>query len=54
MNKNKEVGLSPGEIDSKIKDLKNLMKAAAKDLRFEEAAQVRDEIKLLEEARLIL
>ena len=44
--------LSPEDLDQKIQDLKQLMKAAAKDLQFEEAAKIRDEMKMLEEYRL--
>lgn len=44
--------LSPAAIDEKIKELKLEMKALAKELNFEEAARVRDEIKTLTEARL--
>jgi excinuclease ABC subunit B len=39
-------------IDKKIENLKEEMKIAAKDLRFEDAAKMRDEIKVLTEARL--
>lgn len=41
-------------IDAKIKQLKESMKRAAKELRFEEAASMRDEIKKLTEWRLML
>tara|TARA_R110002072_G_scaffold276051_1_gene437504 strand:+ start:244902 stop:246896 length:1995 start_codon:yes stop_codon:yes gene_type:complete len=46
--------LSLETIDKKIKELKQEMKYASKDLRFEEAAQMRDEIKELTEAKLLL
>lgn len=45
--------LSPEKIDNRIKELKLLMKEYAKELRFEDAAKVRDEIKELTEARLM-
>lgn len=45
--------LSPEKIDHRIKELKLLMKEYAKELRFEDAAKVRDEIKELTEARLM-
>lgn len=48
-----KVQLSPKAIDEKIAELKAEMKFLAKELKFEEAAQVRDEIKQLTEARLI-
>ncbi|MCB9061624.1 MAG: excinuclease ABC subunit UvrB [Halobacteriovoraceae bacterium] len=55
--KNKKRGLS-GEIsleniDEKIITLKKQMKEAAKELRFEEAADIRDQIKILTEAKLM-
>jgi len=49
-----EQNLSPEAIDDKIKELKVLMKQAAKDLQFEEAAKMRDEIKNLSELRLMI
>lgn len=48
------MSLDVDSLDKKIKDLKLEMKQAAKDLRFEDAASIRDEIKELTEARLIL
>ncbi len=45
--------LSPAAIDQKIDELKKEMKLQAKDLNFEEAARIRDEIKQLNEARLL-
>lgn len=41
-------------IDKKIKELKMDMKIASKELRFEDAAKMRDEIKELTEAKLLL
>ena len=41
--------LSVEEIISKIKELEEEMKLAAKDLQFERAAELRDEINLLKE-----
>ncbi|MCM2350743.1 MAG: excinuclease ABC subunit UvrB [Bacteriovoracaceae bacterium] len=49
-----EQKLSPEAIDAKIKELKQLMKEAATDLQFEEAAKLRDEIKKLSELRFML
>jgi excinuclease ABC subunit B len=46
--------LTPEAIDAKIEELKSLMKEAAKDLNFEEAMKLRDEIKTLNELRLAL
>jgi excinuclease ABC subunit B len=45
--------MSGKEIDQEILKLTNDMNIASKNLRFEEAAQIRDEIKLLREARLM-
>ena len=45
---------SPEEIDAEIIRLKKLMKEYARELEFEKAARIRDEIKSLNEARLIL
>jgi len=55
--RNKEISdqkLSPGAIDAKIKELKEMMKEAASGLRFEEAAKLRDEVKKLSELRFML
>ena len=41
-------------MDQRIMELQLLMKQAAKDLEFENAAKIRDEIKELKEARLLL
>jgi len=46
--------LKPEEIDQQIKRLKKEMKIVAKELKFEEAAKLRDEINLLSMARLEL
>ena len=40
-------------IDMRIVELKNEMKVASKELRFEDAAKIRDEIKELTQARLV-
>lgn len=54
-NKEKtEQKLSPEAIDAKIKELKQIMQQAVKDLEFEEAAKIRDEIKRLSELRFML
>ena len=49
-----DVTFNKEEIDKRIKTLKEEMKIAAKDLRFEDAAKIRDEIKELTESRLLL
>ncbi len=46
--------LTPEAIDAKIMELKKDMKAAAAELRFEEAARLRDEAKRLAELRFML
>lgn len=46
--------LSIESIDGKIKELKTQMKEAAKQLDFEQAAQLRDQIKELSDIRLLL
>ena len=46
--------ISEEKIKSRIKELKENMKLAAKELEFEEAAKCRDEIKELNEALLLL
>lgn len=54
-NKEKtEQKLSPEAIDAKIKELKQHMQEAVKDLEFEEAAKLRDEIKRLSELRFMI
>lgn len=45
--------LSSEEVDKEIKRLKALMKEYARDLEFEKAAKIRDEIKALTQARLM-
>ena len=55
--RNKEIvhqSLSPEAIDAKIMELKQMMKDASKDLRFEEAAKLRDEIKKLTDLRFMI
>ena len=52
--KTKEINLSVKEIEEEIKVLKVRMKDHAKNLEFEEAAKLRDEIKLLSDARLLI
>jgi excinuclease ABC subunit B len=46
--------LSPEAIDAKITELKQMMKQASNELRFEEAAKLRDEVKKLAELRIML
>ena len=46
--------LTPDSIDKRILELKKEMKLAAKDLRFEDAARIRDEIKDLNEVRMMI
>jgi excinuclease ABC subunit B len=46
--------LSPGAIDAKILELKQMMKEAAQGLQFEEAAKLRDEVKKLTDLRFML
>jgi len=46
--------LSAESIDKRIEELKKLMKEASKDLRFEDAAKIRDEIKQMSELRIML
>lgn len=46
--------LTVENLDKRIKELKEQMREAAKDLRFEEAAKLRDDIKALAEARFVL
>ena len=55
--RNKEISqqnLSPEAIDAKIVELKQMMKEAASELKFEEAAKLRDEVKKLTELRFML
>ncbi|AYF44973.1 excinuclease ABC, B subunit [Halobacteriovorax sp. BALOs_7] len=49
----KDVTMSPDEIKKRITELKIEMKEASKDLRFEDAAKIRDEIKFLNESFLV-
>jgi len=49
-----EGDLTIENLDSRIKELKEQMKEAVRELRFEDAAKYRDDIKALTEARLIL
>ncbi len=49
----KEVVMDPKQIDSRIEKLKVDMKMAARDLEFEKAAKIRDEIKSLNEMRFL-
>jgi len=46
--------LNGKELEKKISELKQEMKMLAKELKFEEAAKLRDEIKGLQEARLLV
>ncbi len=41
-------------LEKRLKELRSLMKQASRELRFEDAAKLRDEIKSLSEARLLL
>ena len=50
----RDVELSLDDIEARIKELKSNMKELAKELRFEEAAKIRDEIKQLTDLRLQL
>ncbi len=52
--KQTQVEMDPISIDKKISKLKIDMKTLSKELRFEEAAKLRDEIKHLNELRLLL
>ena len=45
--------MSSEAVDKRIAELKHEMKMAAKELRFEDAAAIRDEIKQLNEVRLM-
>lgn len=49
-----ELDMSLEQVDQRIKELKDKMKAASQELNFEEAAKYRDEIKELTQVRLIL
>lgn len=46
--------LTPEALDAKISELKKMMKQAASELNFEEAAKLRDEVKQLSEMRMMI
>lgn len=46
--------LTPEGLDAQIVNLQQLMKIASKELRFEDAAKIRDEIKTLKELRFLM
>lgn len=46
--------LSAEALDKRIEELKKLMKEASRELRFEEAAKIRDEIKSITDLRILL
>lgn len=46
--------LSAEALDKRIENLKKLMKEASRDLRFEDAAKIRDEIKTVTELRILI
>lgn len=46
--------LSAEALDKRIEELKKLMKEASRDLRFEDAAKIRDEIKTITDLRILL
>ena len=46
--------LTPESIDKRIEELKKLMKEASRDLRFEDAAKIRDEIKSITDLRILV
>jgi excinuclease ABC subunit B len=46
--------LTLGSIDSQIENLKQEMKIASRELRFEDAAKIRDEIKTITDLRILL
>ncbi len=48
----RDADLLPGEIDQRLTELRAQMAALAKELRFEDAAQVRDRVRVLEARRL--
>ena len=52
--KNDFVHFSPQDLDKRIVELKELMKEAVSELEFEHAAKYRDEIKQLNEMRILL
>lgn len=46
--------LNAESLDKRIEELKKLMKEASRDLRFEDAAKIRDEIKTITDLRILL
>ncbi len=52
LKQDKILKLSPNELKKHIEELKKKMKIAASELRFEEAARIRDEIKMIQEIQL--
>lgn len=52
--KNEATLLSAEAIDKRIEELKKLMKEASRDLRFEDASKIRDEIKSITDLRILL
>ena len=46
--------LSPEALDRQIEELKKEMKLASRELRFEDAAKIRDEIRHLSELRMLM
>lgn len=54
VNKDEVLNQDPQKIEKRIHELKVLMKEKARELQFEEAARIRDEIKRLTELRLLL
>ena len=46
--------LTSEALDKRIEELKKLMKEASRDLRFEDAAKIRDEIKTVTDLRILL
>ncbi|MGZ3807975.1 MAG: helicase-related protein, partial [Bacteriovorax sp.] len=46
--------LSAEALDKRIEELKKLMKEASRDLRFEDAAKIRDEIKSITDLRILI
>ncbi len=46
--------INPGELSNRIKELEKSMKEAADNLEFEKAAEIRDRIKLLRQAELVV
>lgn len=52
--KNIKVDMDPASMKKRIDELNKEMKEAAKDLRFEDAAKIRDEIKMLNETFLLM